>query len=405
LTLGVMAALGGFVDIGELVFTTQAGSKFGYHLIWAIVLGTIGIIVYAEMCGRVAAVAQEPVFSAVRDKLGFKLGLLTLIASNVVNLITCAAEIGGVAIVLQLLTKFSYNWQLVGTTLILIAIVWLLPFKYIEKSFGYAGLLMLVFVVVAVALRPNWHSVAWGLVPSIPTASLKDFLLYSYFVVGIMSSVMMPYEVYFYSSGGIEEDWDIEDLNTNTVIANIGFGLGSIVAIALLVIGAALFLPLGISPQQLATTASSGAFTFGKLGLLLALLGMLFTISGAAVETCLAGAYNVAQFFNFPWGRQRKPLETPRFTVSWIVIFLLAMAIVLTGIDPVKLVEYSVIFAVVVLPLTYLPILLVARDPGYMHEHVNKRWDNILGWTFLAIVTLCGLAAVPLMIITHGGQG
>jgi Mn2+/Fe2+ NRAMP family transporter len=81
------------------------------------------------------------------------------------------------------------------------------------------------------------------------------------------------------------------------------------------------------------------------------------------------------------------------------------MAIVLTGIDPVKLVEYSVIFAVVVLPLTYLPILLVARDPGYMHEHVNKRWDNILGWTFLAIVTLCGIAAIPLMIVTHGGQG
>ena len=215
----------------------------------------------------------------------------------------------------------------------------------------------------------------------------------------------MPYEVYFYSSGGIEESWEIEDLDTNTVIANIGFGLGSLVAIALLVIGAALFLPLGIRPQQLGTTAGAGSFTFGRVGLVLALLGMLFTISGAAVETWLAGAYNVAQFFNFPWGRHRKPLETPCFTALWIIIFLLAMSVVLTGIDPVKLVEYSVIFAVVVLPLTYLPILLVARDPGYMHEHVNKRWPNVLGWTFLALMTLCGLGAIPLMIVTRGGQG
>jgi Mn2+/Fe2+ NRAMP family transporter len=177
LTLGVMAALGGFVDIGELVFTTQAGSKFGYHLIWAIVLGTVGIIVYGEMCGRVAAVAQQPVFSVVRDKLGFKLGLLTLIASNIVNLITSAAEIGGVAIILQLLTHLSYNWQLVVITFALIALVWVLPFKWIEKSFGYAGLLMVFFVVVAVALRPKWHSLAWGLVPTAPTTSLKDLLL------------------------------------------------------------------------------------------------------------------------------------------------------------------------------------------------------------------------------------
>src|SRR3954462_8171823 len=104
LALGVMTALGGFVDIGELVFTTQAGARFGYQLIWAVVLGTIGIIVYSEMCGRVAAISERAVFDIVRDELGHKLGLLTLLASNIVNGSTCAAESGGVAIVLRLLS-------------------------------------------------------------------------------------------------------------------------------------------------------------------------------------------------------------------------------------------------------------------------------------------------------------
>src|SRR3954452_20177944 len=70
ITLGIMTALGGFVDFGQIVFTMQAGALFGYALLWAIVLGTAAIIVYMEMCGRVAVVAREPVFSVVRDCLG-----------------------------------------------------------------------------------------------------------------------------------------------------------------------------------------------------------------------------------------------------------------------------------------------------------------------------------------------
>src|SRR5204862_6454102 len=92
-TLGIMTALGGFVDLGQIMFTLQAGALFGYQLLWAIALGTAAIVVYMEMCGRVAVVAKEPVFAVVRTCLGFRLGLITLIASNLLNLITCAAEL------------------------------------------------------------------------------------------------------------------------------------------------------------------------------------------------------------------------------------------------------------------------------------------------------------------------
>jgi len=100
ITLGIMTALGGFVDLGQIVFTMQAGALFGYQLIWTIVLGTAAIIVYMEMCGRVAVVAKKPVFAVVRTRLGFRLGIMTLVASNLLNVITCAAELQGIGIVL-----------------------------------------------------------------------------------------------------------------------------------------------------------------------------------------------------------------------------------------------------------------------------------------------------------------
>src|SRR3954471_24177156 len=88
LTLGIMTAVGGFVDISELVFAAKAGSIFAYALVWVFAFATVGIMTFGEMSGRVAAVARQPVFNLIRHRLGLKLGLVTLLASLVSTLIT-----------------------------------------------------------------------------------------------------------------------------------------------------------------------------------------------------------------------------------------------------------------------------------------------------------------------------
>ena len=94
----------------------------------------------------------------------------------------------------------------------------------------------------------------------------------------------------------------------------------------------------------------------------------------------------------------------PRFTIAWIVLFLLALAIILTGIDPMQLVEYAVLFSILVLPLTYLPLLLLAGDRSYMREHSNGVLAKTLGWFYFAVITVAALAALPLYFLTSGGQ-
>ena len=135
LTLGIMTAVGGFVDISELVFAAQSGSNFGYALIWVFAVATVGIMVFGEMSGRVAAVAKQPVFNLMRRRLGLKLGLATLAASLISNIITCAAEVGGVALILHLLTGAPYLLVAVATIAVLIASIWVLPFKWIERVY------------------------------------------------------------------------------------------------------------------------------------------------------------------------------------------------------------------------------------------------------------------------------
>jgi manganese transport protein len=401
--LGILSAIGGFVDIGDLVFNTQAGATFGYQLLWVVVVGVVGIIVYSEMCGRVAAVAKRPVFDLVRERAGFGAGLGTLIAAAIVNLMTCAAEVGGVAICMQLLSGLPYRLLIVLAVVGLVVVSWVLPFEWIERVFGYLGLCLLVFAVAAVKLHPDWGMVAHGFVPG--SHSGGSLSVYLYFVVGLLGAAMTPYEVYFYSSGAVEDGWGLKELGLNKVTAMIGYGLGGFLSFSLMIVAGALFLPQSIEPEFLGTPALAAAHAFGNVGLLLALVGILFAVGGAAIETSFSGAYNTAQFFGWRWGKKERPAAASRFTLAWVVIFALAALVVLTGYDPVKLTEYSVIFSVVALPLTYLPILLIANDRTYMGSKTNGRLANVLGVAYFVLIIAIALAAIPLMLITNGGQG
>ncbi len=405
ITLGIMTAVGGFVDISELVFAAQAGSNFGYALIWVFAFGTIGMMAFGEMCGRVAAVARQPVVNLMRHRLGLKLGLIALVASVISTVITTAAEIGGLGLILHYLTGAPYLLMAILSSFALAASMWILPFKWIERTYGLLGLLMLVFAAALVAIHPPWRQLAGGFVPQVPSGlSTKELLKFGYFMVAITSAVLFPYEAYFYSSGGIEEQWGPKDMSLNRITTTIGFALGSLLAIAILSSSAQLFRSTNVGPQILGTSALEAAIPFGSTGLLIALLGMLIAIAGAGVETCMANAYSVAQFFGWEWGRHKKPWEAPRFTLAWIVFLMIPLAIVLTGVNVLSLVEYAVLFSIIVLPLTYLPLLLLANDKSYMRKYANRWLAKGLGWTFFVVITVAAVAAIPLYLLTSGGQ-
>jgi manganese transport protein len=403
--LGIMSALGGFVDISELVFAIQGGAKFGYALLWVVVVGTIGIILFAEMSGRIAAVRRKATFELIREVMGESRGFPVLVASNLVNLLTCAAEIGGIAIVMQMLFGGDYRLMIVAGAGLLLLIVYTLRIDWLERLFGVLGLGLLTYAWVAISLGPDWKEALRGLAPGPPPAGSPGTLVYLYFIVGLFSSVFMPYEIYFYSSGAIEDKWTPKDLGVNFLNSVVGFTLGSVLVLALIVVGAQVFLPRGIDSQLLSSTLFPPIVALGVKGMLVALLGMLFAIGGAAAETALAGAYNFCQFFGYAWSKDKKAREVPVFTLVWMGIIVAGIGIAMSGVNPVKIVEFSVIFAVVVLPFTYYPVLRAASDRKLMGAHVNKRFITVLGWIYLVLIVIAALSAIPLMILTHMGDG
>jgi manganese transport protein len=394
--------MGGFVEIGELTFMLNAGSHFDYRLLWVIALGTVGIMVYGEISGRIAAVHGQPVFNVVRERAGLRLGLLTLVAATLVCVLTCAAEIGAIAMLWQLASGWPYRGLIALALLFFLLVVWALSFKAIERVFGLLGLFLCVAAVVAWKLHPDFGRVTAGLVPSLPS---HDRMLYAYYVVALLSSVMLPYETYFYASGAIEDAWTPRDITLNRVIVIVGFTLGGLLGAALLVTGAEYFAPRQIEASLPGTVLLPVASELGQAGVWIMLAGMFFAFAGAAIETALSSAYNLAQFFGWPWGKHRKPREASRWTLAWIAAFVLAAAIVMTGVDPIRVVEYSIVFSVVILPLTYFPLMALSRDRETMGAYANGPIASTLGWAYFVLISIAAVAAIPLLVLTHGGEG
>src|SRR4029079_8943867 len=91
--LGILTAIGGFLDIGDLVTNAVVGSRFGLSLAWVVVVGVVGICIFAQMSGRVAAVSGRATFELIRERLGPRAALANLGASFFINLMTLTAEV------------------------------------------------------------------------------------------------------------------------------------------------------------------------------------------------------------------------------------------------------------------------------------------------------------------------
>jgi Mn2+/Fe2+ NRAMP family transporter len=396
--LGVIAALGGFVDIGELVFNGQAGATFGYRALWAVPVGVLGIIVFTELSGRVAIVTGKANFDLIRDRYPQWLSLITLVFGLAACLITLSAELGGLGLVLHYVLGWNEGFfTLVGLAL-LVAASLLLPFQGIERVFGYLGLGLVVFVVAALHHGLSWHALGAGLVPSSGPAQ------YWYFVVGMIAAGMMPYEIYFYSSGGIEEGWTEDDLSVNRLNAGLGYLLGGLVAASLTVVAAQQLLPLQVSPEGLGTVLQEALRELGPWGFFGAAIGAFFAIGGATIDSAFSCAYALSQRQRWAWGKRKGLRGAPRWTGALLGAFAVGYAVVQTRVNPVDLTEYAVIASAVAMPLTFWPIVRVSHDRELMGHHASGAITRPLSWLYFGVICVVAVAGPVLMVLTHMGE-
>lgn len=403
LALGVLTAIGGFVDMGGIITAGQAGAQYRYALLWTLVPGIIGLIVYADMAGRVVIASGRTLFDVIRDRLGSRLALIPLVSTVLVNTLTLVIELAGMTLALELATRVSYLLWFPVAALFLILILWKASFDLLENGSAILGLVMVVAIVAMIKLAPQWGEIGRQVIhPSFSPVQSAPLFLFA--AISLLGAYMTPYQFYFYSSGAIEDEWSGKDLLTNRITSVIGSAFGATIDFALIVIAALVLFPQHAAVNSLGDAGQPIKASLGMVGFGFFILGAFAVCMGAGLETALSGAYAVCQYFGWDWGKKGKPRQAPLFHLGYLVMFIVAMILAYSHVDPIKLTVLTMAFGAFSLPFTFLPLLVVANDAEYMGEQKNTVPINIVAGIILALLTVVTVVTIPLFILTGGGS-
>jgi Mn2+/Fe2+ NRAMP family transporter len=396
LALGILTAVGGFFDVGNIATCAQAGASFRFQLIWSLILATIVVIFLVEMSGRFAAVTKKALPDAIREHFGFGFWLGPFLILTTVHLLVLAAEIGGVCFALHLVTGLPIQVWALPVAILVWLFLWRSTFAAIENSTSLLGLVTLCFVVGAIWLHPPAHEVLAGSLPSTPS---HDPMHYWFIAVSIIGAVIAPFLFYFYSSGAIEDRWDKTYIPVNRAVAVIGMGFGAVISIGAIVVAGVVLAPRGIDVNDYHQAALMLTDVFPFWGYVLFAVSMGIACFGAALEVALSISYTFAQTFGWNWGEDLEPIEDARFSMVYTVSLFLASLFMLFGVDPLKLTILTMAISAAVMPFVVIPFLLLMNDRKLLRDACNGIISNAATIAIVLLSLVLAVVTIPLAIL------
>lgn len=394
--LGIVSSIGGFLDVGAIATAALAGAAFGMQMLWVLVVGTACVMLLTEMCGRLACVSHHTVADAVRERCGFRYFSFLLVGEVCVDLIVLAAEMGGVAVALHLVTGIDFRWFMPIVAFALWLIIWFGTFDLLENGVSLLGLITLAFVVAMWWLGPPWHEVMKGMLPSAPA---HDGARYWFTAVGIIGALFEPFMLNFYSAGAVEEKWSLKDIPMNRVTAILGMGFGSLIAISIVIVSAMTLGTHGIKVDSYEQAALMLVDPFRAWGIPIFAACLGVACIGAAQQVSLNLAYLFAQGFGWNWSENLKPHEDARFALVYtLAIPFAALLGVVLG-DPMQITTFSMALNALLAPVIVFPLLILMNDRYYLREYRNHVVGNVLVSAVVVIAFLIALVAIPLEVL------
>ena len=391
----VMAAVA-YIDPGNFGTDIQSGARYGYVLLWAVLLANLMGMLLQYLSGKLGLATGRSLAELVRESLGSRWKIIPYwLASEVFAVFTDLAEFLGVTSAVYLLSN--------GAIPLLVA-AWISAFDVVVifalagKKFRRIELTIVTFVtgigigyIYEVFLaNPNFASVGAGIV--IPTIAGSSQL---FLVVSIIGATVMPHALVLHSSltkakaegMGTEQRRELLRLHRWDTIGNLtGAGL---INMAILIVAAAVFFTHGLKVATVNDAYRTLAPLFGVAASVVFALTLLFSGWSSSIVGVLAGQSILEGLLGSkmsPWFR--------RIVIRVINVVPASIAISL-GYDPLLLLVYSQVVLSLLIPLPLIPLIYYTSHRKFMGEFVNRR--SITALAVVVAATIVGLNAVLLV--------
>ncbi|WP_437395312.1 Nramp family divalent metal transporter [Flagellimonas lutimaris] len=384
---GVLVAAA-FVGPGTITMCTLAGVRFGYALIWALLVSIIATIVLQGMAGRIGLVTQNGLVDVVRTELKtpwVKNVVIAIVLGAILvgNAAYEAGNVGGATLGLEQLLPQPELKPLLPVIIgvIIFLLLWFSSYKILEKIFvGLVGIMGVSFVICAIITQPSISGILKGMfVPQLP----EDGLLT---VIALVGTTVVPYNLFLHASL-VKEKWNsITDLNALNWDTTVSIGLGGLVSMAILITASAA--PISEINNAL-DMAKALEPLFGKMAFLFMAIGLLAAGITSAITAPLAAAYVASSCFGWEGGMQNK-----RFKMVWAIVLLCGVVFLSFDIKPIEVIQFAQVANGILLPVMALLLLWIVNKKSVMGENKNTVLQNTFGIAIVAFAIFLGAKSI-----------
>jgi Mn2+/Fe2+ NRAMP family transporter len=393
---GLIAANAGN-DAGGIATYASVGAKYGYDLLWMMVVITVSLIVVQEMAARMGAVTGKGLAELIREQYGPRWSLFSTVSVLIANLGICISEFVGIGAALGLAHVPKY-----ASVPIAALLVWLLvvrgSYKFAERIFVAMTIPFFAYPIAAILAHPHWLTVGKAIVaPHVQFTSAYIILF-----VATVGTTITPFMQLYVQSAVVDRGIGPEGLNAERAEVVSGSIFANVVASFIIIAtGATLFVHGHHTVENAADAAKALKPFAGRFAEVLFAVGLLGASLLAAAILPVTAAYVIAETFGFEKGLTHRAREAPVFVGT--ITALIGIGTVVALIPHVPVIKLLVLVQVVngvLLPVTLFFVWRLASNRELMGEYRNGRVFNVIAG---ATVLFTSSLSILLIAVTFFG--
>jgi manganese transport protein len=369
-----------YMDPGNFATNIQAGAKYGYGLLWVVLLANVIAMLFQGLSAKLGIVTGRNLAEMCRDQFPRPIVWAMWIVSEIAAMATDLAEFLGGAIGLSLLFQMPLLAGMIVTAIVTYGVLMFegLGFRPIELIIGSMVSLIALCYLVEIFIAPvDWVSAAFHtVVPQIPDA---EALLLS---VGIIGATVMPHAVYLHS-GLTQSRMPVRDdterrkvLRFSNQEVIIALAVAGLVNMAMVMMASGAFHAGHPDVAEIETAYHTLTPLLGAGAAGVFLLSLIASgISSSTVGT-MAGQMIMQGFVGF-----RIPIWVRR-----VVTMVPAFVVVALGVNATNALVISQVVLSIALPLPMISLLMFTRRTDIMGQFANSRLTQIAALVGTAVV-------------------
>jgi manganese transport protein len=370
-----------YVDPGNFATNIQAGARFGYKLLWVIVLANLMALLLQNMSAKLGIATGKNLPEVCRENMPKWLTTIMWIVSEFAAMATDLAEFLGATLALNLLIGIPmlYATIITGIVTYLILMLEKYGFRPLEKFIAaFAVLIGLCYLVETVLSTPNFSQIAYHSV--VPWLGNNESIMLA---VGVIGATVMPHAIYLHSSltqGRIipqndEEKLKIQGFSTKEIL--IAMSLAGFVNLSMMYMAASVFNTSGNSQiADLQTAYHTLTPLLGSAAASVFLISLLASGISSSVVGTMAGQVIMQGFVGFTiplWFRR-------------LITMVPTVIIVAIGVDPTLTLVMSQVILSIVLPFPIIALIYFTQKKDLMGVLTNKKRTTYLATTFAVLI-------------------